>query len=507
MQCTWGTLETNLLTTAAACWLWSLLRSIWSLLTKHMSKPSTKHMQCTWGTLETNLLTTAAACWLWSLLRSIWSLLTKHMSKPSTKHMQCTWGTLETNLLTTAAACWLWSLLRSIWSLLTKHMSKPSTKHMQCTWGTLETNLLTTAAACWLWSLLRSIWSLLTKHMSKPSTKHMQCTWGTLETNLLTTAAACWLWSLLRGTGNSFSHIDFLKICAEPGARGSHQGHITPRLHCVYRSKRSEHMNAKHCLSLAENDPGGLQESTVQCAVPMRFMFTSLSWFVLEATNVTHAENCDDLCLSVEGCPTRFKPNPHGPAYATYLHDLEHQGHSNLPFTLCLQVQTKRAHECETLPTIQEGSKRNYSSYAVYVYFSFMICARRKTCDTRWELRRSMSFVKGCPRGLAKPPWPCARHVFTRFGTSRSHQRIVYIAFACPSETSTWMQNIALPLQKTIQGHITPHLHCVYRSKRSEHIHAKHCQHCLTLTENDLWPLKNIRFLCGLHLLLYRDLC
>ena len=197
-------------------------------------------------------------------------------------------------------------------------------------------------------------------------------------------------------------------------------GHIRvtspPRLHCIYRSKRSEHMNAKHCLSLAENDSGGLKESTV----PMRFMFTSLSWFVLEATNVTRAENCDDLCLSVEGCCIA---NPHGPAYATYSHDLEHQGHSTPPFTLRLQVQTKRAHECETLPfpcgERFRRAQRNYSSYSVYAYFSFMICARRKKCDTRWELRRSMSFVKGCTQGFAKPPWPCARHVFTIWNMCR----------------------------------------------------------------------------------------
>ena len=46
----------------------------------------------------------------------------------------------------------------------------------------------------------------------------------------------------------------------------------TYRLHCVCRSQRSERMNAKHCLSLAENDSGGLKETTVS----MRFMLILL---------------------------------------------------------------------------------------------------------------------------------------------------------------------------------------------------------------------------------------
>ena len=78
-------------------------------------------------------------------------------------------------------------------------------------------------------------------------------------------------------TSNSFSHIDFLKIHHSSAWNPMRGGHIRvtspPCLHCICMSQRSEHMNAKHYLSLAENDSGGLKESTV----PMRFMLTSLS--------------------------------------------------------------------------------------------------------------------------------------------------------------------------------------------------------------------------------------
>ena len=186
--------------------------------------------------------------------------------------------------------------------------------------------------------------------------------------------------TLNQSTSNSFSHIDFLKIHHSSAWNPMRGGHIRvtspPCLHCIYMSKRSEHMNAKHYLSFAENDSGGLKESTV----PMRFMLTSLSWFALEARNVTHAENCDDLCLSVKGCPTRF---------------------CQIPMAL-------------------------------------RIC-----------------------------------HVLTRFGTSRI------------KVTSTYR------------------LHCVYMSKRSEHMNAKHC---LSLAENDSGGSKKVQFLCDLCLLLFHDL-
>ena len=150
--------------------------------------------------------------------------------------------------------------------------------------------------------------------------------------------------------------------------------------------------------------------------------------------------------------PHKVLPNPHGPAYATYLHDLEHQGHINLPFTLRLQVPTKRAHECETLPfpcgERFRRAQRNYSFYAVYAYFCFMICARRKKCDTRWELRRSI----------------CKR-MPTRF-------RQTSMALCTPRIYTIW----------NIKVTPTYRLHCVCMPKWNKHMNAKHSA---SLAENN----------------------
>ena len=80
--------------------------------------------------------------------------------------------------------------------------------------------------------------------------------------------------------------------------------------------------------------------------------------------------------------------------------------------------------------------------------------------------------VKGCPTRFCQIPMALRIcHVLTRFGTSRI------------KVTSTYR------------------LHCVYMSKRSEHMNAKHC---LSLAENDSGGSKKVQFLCDLCLLLFQ---
>ena len=100
-----------------------------------------------------------------------------------------------------------------------------------------------------------------------------------------------------------------------------------------------------------------------------------------------------------------------------------------------------------------------------------MICARSKKCDTRWELWRSMSFCKRMPHKVLPNPHGPA-----------------YM----PRTYTIW----------NIKVTSTYRLHCVYMSKRSEHMNAKHC---LSLAENDSGGSKKVQFLCDLCLLLFHD--
>ena len=271
-------------------------------------------------------------------------------------------------------------------------------------------------------------------------------------------------------TSNSFSHIDFLKIHHSSARNPMRGGHIRvtspPCLHCVYRSKPSERMNAKHYLSLAENDSGGLKESTV----PMRFMLTSLSWFALEARNVTRAENCDDLCLSVKGCPTRFCQIPMA-LRMPRTYTIWNIKVTSPPRLHCVyrskRSERMNAKHCLSLAENDSGGLKESTVPMRFMFTSLSWFVLEATNVTRAENCDDLCLsVEGCCQIPMALRMPRTHTIWNIKVTAPSRLHCV-----CRSKRSAWMRNIAFPLRRTIQE-----------------------------------GLKKVQFLCGLCLLLFHDL-